>query len=228
MLFGDLKPGQTPIPNFSGLKIQGITTLPELDFHEARNVFNAIAVYLQRVGRKRIEFDLESVKAVHRDMFCDVWEWAGQFRTCDLNIGCGWTQIQEKLYVLLEDTKVWSDHSSDLFEQASWLHHRLVQIHPFNNGNGRWSRLVTNMWLLEKQVGIIEWPSEIGDSSPVRNAYLKALESADDGEYHLLVELHSRFIPKPRSPVIVRPPDESWMPDPGTGNHSGNATRAAR
>jgi hypothetical protein len=85
VLFGDLNPGQTPIANFTALKVQGITTLRELDFHEAKNVFNAIVDYLKQEGRKRIEFDLESVKAVHRSMFCDVWEWAGQFRTCNLN-----------------------------------------------------------------------------------------------------------------------------------------------
>ena len=35
----------------------------------------------------------------------------------------------------------------DLSEQAVLLHHRAVQIHPFENGNGRWSRLLANIWL---------------------------------------------------------------------------------
>jgi fido (protein-threonine AMPylation protein) len=135
VLFGDLKPGETPIDDFSGLKIRGISTLRELDFHEAANIANAIVDYLRHGQRKRIEFDLESVKAVHKDMFGDVWAWAGEFRKRDLNFGCPWAQIQEQLYSLLEDLKFWGEHNHDLVKQAAWLHHKSVQIHPFLNGD---------------------------------------------------------------------------------------------
>ena len=32
-------------------------------------------------------------------------------------------------------------------EQAAMLHHQAVAIHPFENGNGRWSGLLANIWL---------------------------------------------------------------------------------
>ncbi|MBI4208502.1 MAG: Fic family protein [Deltaproteobacteria bacterium] len=32
-------------------------------------------------------------------------------------------------------------------ELSARLHHRLVWIHPFENGNGRWARLIMNIHL---------------------------------------------------------------------------------
>jgi Fic-DOC domain mobile mystery protein B len=215
VLFGDLKPGETPIDDFSGLKVRGISTLRELDFHEAINISNAIVDYLRQGERKRIDFDLEGVKSVHKDMFCDVWDWAGEFRNRDLNLGCHWANIQEKLYVLLEDLKVWDRYSHDLIEQASWLHHRSVQIHPFPNGNGRWSRMLANIWLLERQVGIVEWPNAMGETSPVRGEYVEAIRAADKGDYAPLVQLHRQFIPPPPRPVMAQP-DRPPIFGPGT------------
>jgi hypothetical protein len=87
VLFGDQKPRETPIDDFSGLKVRGISSLRELDFHEAANIANAIVDYLRQGKRKCIDFGLESARSLHKDMFCDVWDWAGTFRTCDLNIG---------------------------------------------------------------------------------------------------------------------------------------------
>jgi Fic-DOC domain mobile mystery protein B len=211
VLFGDLKPGETPIDDFSGLKVRGISTLRELDFHEAANISNAIVDYLRQGERKRISFDVESVKAVHGDMFCDVWDWAGEFRKCDLNLGCPWAKVQENLYGLLEDLMVWDEYNHDLVEQSAWLHHRSVQIHPFLNGNGRWSRMLTNIWLLERQVGIIEWPNAMGETSPVRGEYIEALKAADNGDYALLVGLHRRFLPNLLRPVIVMSRDSPAM-----------------
>jgi Fic-DOC domain mobile mystery protein B len=202
VLFGDQKPGETPIDDFSGLKVRGISTLHELHFHEAANIANAIVDYLRQGKRKHINFGLESAKSLHKDMFCDVWDWAGTFHTCDLNIGCPWTQIQEKFYDLLEDVQVWDKYNHDLIEQSAWLHHRSVQIHPFLNGNGRWIRLLANIWLLEKQVGILEWPNAMGETSPVRGEYIDSLKAAGDGDYAPLVELHRRFLPMPARPMI--------------------------
>ena len=93
---------------------------------------------------------------------------------------------------------------TDAIEQAALLHHGAVQIHPFPNGNGRWSRMLTNIWLLEKQGTIVEWPSDMVQTSPLRSEYITALKAADNGDYAPLVELHRRFIPTPPRPVVAQ------------------------
>ncbi|WP_185218297.1 Fic family protein [Sphingobacterium mizutaii] len=65
------------------------------------------------------------------------------------------------------------------------IHHWLVWIHPFADGNGRVSRLFTNFFLLQK--GYPEIVIKIGD----RDKYYNALVKSDSGDVTELVELFS-------------------------------------
>ena len=86
-------------------------------------------------------------------------------------------------------------HGRNLQDQAVFLHHRAVQIHPFPNGNGRWSRLLSNIWLKRNDELIVRWPEEvIGTVSMHRAEYIAAVRQADQGEYVPLQELHRRFL----------------------------------
>ena len=214
VLFGDLRLGETPMDDFSGLKVPEISTLHELGLHETANIANAVVDYFRQEARKRISFDLEGVKGIHRDMFCDVWDWAGQFRQKEndsIQFASKFAHIQEHLHNLLEDLKVWQASDTDPIEQAARLHHRAVQIHPFANGNGRWSRILTNVSLLERHKAVVEWPATIGERvSPIRNEYIAALKAADDGEMEQFVELHRRITPMPARPVVSQPLARPW------------------
>jgi fido (protein-threonine AMPylation protein) len=89
------------------------------------------------------------------------------------------------------------DGSMSVEEQGARLHHRLVQIHPFANGNGRWSRLIANIHLRLQRHAIVEWPeATIGSVSVIRAEYLDALRSADRGDIRRLVGLHGRHTPR--------------------------------
>ena len=65
------------------------------------------------------------------------------------------------------------------------IHHWLVWIHPFTDGNGRVTRLFTNFYLLQK--GYPEIVIKIGD----RDKYYDSLINADGGDITELVELFS-------------------------------------
>ena len=69
-------------------------------------------------------------------------------------------------------------------EIAVRLHHKLVQIHPFPNGNGRVSRLMADL-LLEKLEGTkLYWgDTNLANVSEIRSAYISALRKADAGDY---------------------------------------------
>jgi hypothetical protein len=71
-----------------------------------------------------------------------------------------------------------------------------------NNGNGRWSRMLTNVWLLERQQTVVEWPKDLGETSPIRKEYIDALKAADHGDLEPFIALHRRFIPMPARPVF--------------------------
>jgi Fic-DOC domain mobile mystery protein B len=190
----ELLPGETPI-DVSGLKRKGIGTRAELNRAEAENIRKAVVKYLAaRPSRRSAPFTLSWVKRLHKQMFGEVWKWAGEFRREDINLGCNWHQVPMQVQALLDDLAFWGVQGEGLPAQAVRLHHRAVQIHPFLNGNGRWARMLANIWLKRHGHGIIEWPEEtIGTRSVVREEYIAAIRAADDGDEEPLSELHRRF-----------------------------------
>ena len=190
----EILPGETPI-DVSGLKRKGISTRAELNRAEAENLRKVVVKYLAaRPSRRSAPFTLTWVKRLHKQMFGDVWKWAGDFRQENLNLGCDWHQVQMQVQALLDDLAFWEERGDTLLEQAARLHHRAVWIHPFSNGNGRWARMLANIWLKRHGQAIVEWPEEtIGSKSVIREEYLGAIRAADDGDERPLSELHRRF-----------------------------------
>jgi fido (protein-threonine AMPylation protein) len=139
-------PGETPLDDLSGLRIKGIRTTAELNAAEAENIRKATMKYLaSRPLARSARFDVRWLRHLHREMFGEVWAWAGEFRRSETNIGCKPHKIESRLHDLLEDLKAWRASGMPLLEQGVRLHHVAVQVHPFPNGNGRWSRMAGNI-----------------------------------------------------------------------------------
>ncbi len=191
-------PGETPIDDISGLKVRSITTRAALNKVEAENIRKAIVKYLSgKPSRRAARFDLAWLLQLHREMFGDVWTWAGSLRVSVTNLGVAPEKIEVQLKNLLDDFAYWVEHGIDLMQQAVMLHHRAVQVHPFPNGNGRWARLLTNIWLKMNNKPPIEWPeATIGTVSVIRNEYIDAIKAADAGDYDPMLSLHKRFTPE--------------------------------
>jgi len=187
-------PGETPIDP-SGLKHKAIKTRSQLNLAEAANIRKVLIRYLvRRPTMKSAPFDFSWALKLHAQMFGDVWTWAGIIRSKELNLGSPAVQIEAHLYDLFNNLRVWETTGVAMLEQAVMLHHRAVQIHPFLNGNGRWSRMLANIWLKQHRHHITVWPEEaVGSVSPIRDAYIAAVRQADDGDFEPLIELHRRY-----------------------------------
>lgn len=188
-------PSETPIDP-SGLRHRGsITNRRELAKAEALNISRAFLRYLgSRPNRRSAPFDYGWFLKLHTEMFGDVWTWAGVVRKHDLNIGVPHLQIVPRLEELVRRLRSWSEYGHDVETQAAWLHHEAAQIHPFENGNGRWARLLANIWLKRHGLPIVAWPDELlGATSTVRDEYLAAMKAADRGDYAALIGLHRRL-----------------------------------
>lgn len=76
-------------------------------------------------------------------------------------------------------------------ELALRFHHKLVQIHPFPNGNGRHSRIMADAILIKcLAVNPINWGgNNLNHAGNIRTEYFKALRLADKNEYGALFNL---------------------------------------
>ncbi|MCE2987252.1 MAG: mobile mystery protein B [Phenylobacterium sp.] len=132
-------------------------------------------------SRRRDVLDEDFLRALHRRMFRSVWKWAGAFRTTPRNIGVEAWRIAPDLRQLLGDVRYWVDHQTySPDEIAVRFHHRLVWIHPFPNGNGRFSRLAADLLAVQLGAERLTWGSgNLVAPAELRRRYIDALRAAD-------------------------------------------------
>lgn len=183
--------GVTPLePDEAGQLIPShIRTRAELNAWEQQNIARAVEWLHGRRSRGAV-LTLEFLRELHRRMFDETWIWAGTFRTTEKNIGVPVHVIQESLRNLLDDVRYWLEHGTYPQDEISArFHHRLVQIHPFPNGNGRHGRLMVDALREELAAVPFSWGSgDLVRQGSVRSAYIDALKAADGGNYGPLLK----------------------------------------
>lgn len=170
-----------------GLIPSDITYRRELNKAEQDNITRGQTWAL---ARRRNVMSGRFVRDLHRRMLSDVWRWAGKFRTSERNIGVPHYEIPLALRQLLADAAAWIEHEAYAPDEiAVRFHHRLVQIHPFPNGNGRHSRLMADLLVMQLGRERFTWGrTSLHDAGDVRRRYISALEAADNHDIAPLVD----------------------------------------
>ena len=163
-----------------------ITVRGELNELEQQNIAKADRWAFSRrhvVTRDRF------LKSLHRRMFDRVWRWAGTYRTTERNLGVKPFEIEPALRQALDDTRYWIEHKSfPPDEIAVRYHHRLVSVHPFPNGNGRWSRLVADVLVTQLGSARFTWGgANLRAAGDARKRYVEALHAADKHDLEPLI-----------------------------------------
>ncbi len=137
------------------------------------------------LARKRDLLSEKFIQDFHARMLGDVWRWAGKFRTTERNLGIHYYEIPVAVRQLLEDARVWVQYKTyPPDEIAVRFHHRLVQIHPFPNGNGRHSRLMADLLVMSLGGERLTWGSaNLQHAGDIRRRYIEALQAADNHDY---------------------------------------------
>jgi Fic-DOC domain mobile mystery protein B len=183
--------GATPLDEnqASGLKFKHLTTLSELDEVEDINIQNGLEWLNSQKNPNYLS--IEFLCKLHEKLFGDVWDWAGKFRKADVNLSkISHYDIGPQLKNLFEDAKLWIEAGKmDWDEISAELHHRLVWIHPFPNGNGRTTRIFTEFVQRRNEQAVTSWMESLKDN-PLerRKCYINALKKADTGDFSALIE----------------------------------------
>lgn len=180
-LFGDDDGANTPLTAEEREQLipSYITLRHELNEAEQVNIGQALR---WAYARPRDVLDQSFLGDLHKRMFGEVWRWAGQYRATARNIGIDAYRIGVEVRHAIDDARYWVEHATyPPDEIAIRFSHRLVAIHPFPNGNGRFSRLVGD--LLAHQLGQppFSWGrANLVDVGETRALYVEALRAADN------------------------------------------------
>jgi len=179
-LADDEPEGATPLTaeEREGLIPTQVALRRELNELEQRNILEAS---LWVTGRRHDPVTEAFARRLHRRMFGKVWRWAGANRGTNKNIGCDWWEIDIRLRQTLDDTAAWVDFKAyPPDEIAVRFHHQLVSVHPFPNGNGRWSRMMGDTLARRLDRPAFGWGgSLLQDEDATRSTYIAALRAAD-------------------------------------------------
>jgi len=186
-------PDATPLDETEliGLIPTWIATREDLNLAEQTNIEEATRWAFS--GRRRVDpIDLlrtDFVDRVHVRMFGRVWRWAGERRQRVTNIGVDPAHISVDIRNALDDVRYWHENASmPPSEIAVRLHHRIVSIHPYANGNGRHSRFMADYYMHTLGLPRLVWgSSDLAKTGEVRSSYIAALRAADNGEIDALL-----------------------------------------
>lgn len=163
-----------------GITIKG---KPLKDHLEAKSHQWALDYLYELVSKnKKNTISERTIRMFHQIVIQDTdKEWAGKYRNSLVLIGGTDLKLPEAVEVpkLMSNLIKWiSKNENKVYpiELASIVHHRLVAIHPFFDGNGRTSRLMMNVILM--QAG---FPLSVILKND-RNKYYNVLNKADKGD----------------------------------------------
>ncbi len=161
---------------------QGVTVAgkPLQDHLDAKN--GAAAVELMRfIVESGEPLSANSVLSLHSRVLGAGDTRAGRIRPAGVTIAGSrhvppaWPKVSDDFDTMLEQYRARRDVDHPVTVAAD-LHHKLVFIHPFLEGNGRTARLLQSVHLMQKGYPpLIIQPSD-------RLAYYSALEAADNGD----------------------------------------------
>jgi Fic family protein len=176
---------------------EGVTiNVKRLSYHlEAKKQPKAIE-YMEILAKQKCITRIlqeKDVLKIHELIFLGILENAGNYRNCQVYIegydltppsGC---EIPDLMKQLLQ----WLNNNPEelrLIELAAVFHHKLASIHPFDDGNGRVSRLLTNLLLINN--GYTLTTIKRID----RKKYYDTLQKADRGNLQPFVNFLARCV----------------------------------
>lgn len=150
-----IEPGSDVLRNLLGVEDSQVLADAENDLVEFR-----IAELREQPDRVQRTFDLPHLQAVHRQLFQDVYEWAGDLRTVGLAKGGGesfvppddiWRPVDHVVQRIRESDYLRALAEDRIAHEVAYLYDFLNFAHPFREGNGRTQREFFGQLLAESE-----------------------------------------------------------------------------
>ena len=163
---------------------EGITVKgkPLKDHLETKNHYEAVEYLFGLVeNNNRQTISQQLIRNLHQIITKETEEeWAGKYRNSNVIIGGAEHKPPEAIDIPYKMSKLiewWRKNQNKIsvIELSALIHHKLVHIHPFFDGNGRTARLIMNLILIQSG-----YPLVIVLKND-RKKYYRVLTEADKG-----------------------------------------------
>jgi fido (protein-threonine AMPylation protein) len=188
----------------------------EADFKAAsERGYGAATEYLADNSKPFTEWTTTDLAKLHKTYFGEIYPHAGNFRpqgdmaVFNGRVGADGKNILQEVNMLFDQVRTLSsqlppaDTPSGLTERIrliAFVHGRLALIHPFQDGNGRWTRLITSS--LEKEL----LPNTETKSQVPRAVYMHAMKALPSNLGPLMNYHAEKHGLRPSTLKPVRPP----------------------
>lgn len=133
------------------------------------------------------------VLRIHEHVFQHLYDWAGKWRKVTVLVGQIEPPPPHQVPALMAQWAYEVNYrldrvqtQEDLASAIAFMHHRLVVIHPFNNGNGRTARAIADIVAMQFDYKGCQIYHQQG---PEREVYIQALRAADQFNYEPLNQI---------------------------------------
>lgn len=161
--------------------VQDLTELYEL---EMENMAEGI-LWLESTKKNHLDYLLWI--EVHKMLLRGVWKFAGRVRKSELmnpEFHMPY-DVFPALKQLEDDLKFWIQNSTyPKKELAAIFHQRIITIHPFKDGNGRWARILTEFLCKREEIEVPNWGRNIADDKMRRDLYIAAIKNSRHHSTH--------------------------------------------
>lgn len=166
----------------------GIYRKREMDALEAVKLSEATDYAIRHISANH-RFTAKDVCGLHRQWLGKIYPWAGEYRQVNIGKGGFTFAMAAQIPRLMEEfereilTRYTPCNFSDMdkiIEALAVTHCELVLVHPFREGNGRLSRLLATLMVLQAGLPLLDFS---GISGRKKEAYFAAVQAGLARDY---------------------------------------------
>ena len=172
----------------------GIRSKRDMDRAEHEALVRVQAAYQRRIGPDT-RFTAPMLCQMHRDWLGDIYEWAGEYRTVEVQKGdFRWPpayrvpQNMDTLErsLLFRNTPCCPESLAQVALRIAEVHAELLLVHPFREGNGRLARWLADLMAFQAGLPPPDYAFRGKGSAGRKTQYLRAVSQGYLREYEAL------------------------------------------
>ena len=174
----------------------------DMDQAEFKALLRVQAAYLKRVS-SNTRFTAKMIRQMHQDWLGGIYEWAGQYRTVELEKGgFKWPpayRVPRNMEVferglLSRHTPCRPGSLPEVARKMAEVHAELLLIHPFREGNGRLARFLVDLMAMQAGLPAPAYGFTGRGAKKQRATYMEAVNRGYAGDYEALTDFFREAI----------------------------------